>query len=194
MPANAPSGLASQRLTAIVRLGSASSSTPRCLATALRRLAPLGQNQDLADRRRIPTKTLPSDDWTVARLRVEWPERPFDRTELRLELDHEQNSGRRVPAEDVNGPAVSVAGECDLELNVPAVFAQQAATCGSQRRVAFVEKPVETAPCCSTRTRTTAPIAENDPSSSDSVILVKSPFSSSLILLRPTPDFVLSSR
>jgi hypothetical protein len=63
----------------------------------------------------------------------------------RLELDHEQRSGRRVPREDVDRPALAVSGERDLRPSLPAGFREPGDNCLAKGGVSAIQEPIKVA-------------------------------------------------
>ena len=74
-----------------------------------------------------------------------FPEHFLDRHELRLDLDHEENSFARPPSENIDRTTLAVDAVGNLDSAVPAVLREQLDDEAHQTSVAFVHEPVEVA-------------------------------------------------
>jgi hypothetical protein len=102
----------------------------------------LGQHDQGAHPRRMPTEALGGDPAGQPHLYVERPEQPVQRTELRLDLHHQERPTGPVPGEDIDGATLTVLSEADLYLRLPTPVAQELERLTTQPRVTLVEQPI----------------------------------------------------
>ena len=90
-----------------------------------------------------PPEAISGDFDTKPNLGVVPPDGFLDRGQLGLHLDDQQCPCRRVIREDVDGAALAVDGEGDLELHEPRLGAKQVRNGPNQERMSLVQEPVD---------------------------------------------------
>jgi len=90
-----------------------------------------------------PPEPLPGEPWRRTNLRIVAPERLFNRHDLRLDLDHDEDAGLRMERQQVDGPTLPERRIRHLRSGEPALRLEQRCDCGDHTRVPLIADTVD---------------------------------------------------